>query len=337
VFVMFVIELAVPFLIFAPRRLRFAGCALLVFLQIIIFLTGNYCFFNLLTVAMCLLLLDDAALLSFAPKRWRNGRAGSPLPAEARRDGDIAPHPLKATDDSGLQPGVSENTSQTSKTPEPASTFQKKSDLNRARRSGWPVWVTAPIAIVILMVTGSQILGMVGVIESWPWPANKFHEWVYPLRSVNTYGLFARMTTSRLEIVIEGSNDGQNWRAYEFKYKPGDLKRRPRFVEPHQPRLDWQMWFAALSDIRENAWLGSCCLRILQGTPEVLALFDRNPFANAPPHYVRALIYEYHFTNFKERRATGAWWKRELKGEYMRPISLGQHSDPSRFNNSGQR
>jgi hypothetical protein len=140
--------------------------------------------------------------------------------------------------------------------------------------------------------------------------------WAAPARSINTYGLFAVMTTRRLEIVVEGSNDRQHWQAYEFKWKPGDPKRAPGFVAPHQPRLDWQMWFAALGRFQNNPWFMNFMSRLLQGSPQVLALLEKNPFPKTPPRYVRAMIFEYHFTDFASRRADGAWWWRELKGWY---------------------
>jgi hypothetical protein len=130
------------------------------------------------------------------------------------------------------------------------------------------------------------------------------------------------MTTSRLEIVVEGSKDGATWLEYQFKYKPGNVNRRPRWVEPHQPRLDWQMWFAALGNYRNNPWIVNFMFRLLQGSPEVLALVERNPFPSTPPRYVRAQLYEYRFTAWEERRQTGAWWQRESRGAYLPPISL---------------
>ncbi len=145
-----------------------------------------------------------------------------------------------------------------------------------------------------------------------------------PFGVVNEYGLFATMTTHRPEISIEGSNDGMEWQAYEFRYKPGALNRAPRWVAPDQPRLDWQMWFAALGNYRENPWLLRFMMRLLQGSEPVLALIDQNPFAGKPPKFIRAMEYEYHFTTFEERRKTGNWWKRELKGTYFPPISLRQ-------------
>jgi hypothetical protein len=138
---------------------------------------------------------------------------------------------------------------------------------------------------------------------------------------VNTYGLFAVMTTTRPEIIIEGSNDGKTWLPYEFKYKPGDPRRCPSFVAPHQPRLDWQMWFAALGNYRQNPWFGNFCIRLLQGSPDVLALLARNPFPGAPPRYIRAMVFDYQFSNLQEHRAQGIWWRRELMGEYSPVLS----------------
>jgi hypothetical protein len=138
----------------------------------------------------------------------------------------------------------------------------------------------------------------------------------------NTYGLFAVMTTVRHEISIEGSNDGASWRAYSFRYKPGDVDLAPRWVAPYQPRLDWQMWFAALGTYRDNPWFVNFVYRLLEGSPKVLALLGSNPFPAAPPRYIRAQVYDYTFTDWRTRRATGAWWKREPVGTYLPPVSL---------------
>jgi hypothetical protein len=157
-----------------------------------------------------------------------------------------------------------------------------------------------------------------------PRPAAALLSTIAPLGIVNTYGLFAVMTTARLEIVVEGSNDGQTWLDYRFKYKPGDLDRAPRWVQPHQPRLDWQMWFAALGGYQANPWFVNFIVRLLEGSPDVLALLATNPFPSAPPRYVRAQVYDYKFTNMAEHRTTGNWWRRELKGNYFPPASLKQ-------------
>jgi hypothetical protein len=125
----------------------------------------------------------------------------------------------------------------------------------------------------------------------------------------------------RPEIVVEGSEDGRTWRPYEFRWKPGDVSVAPKFVAPHQPRLDWQMWFAALESCGENRWLIAFLGRLLQGEPAVLRLLAANPFPKGPPRYVRTLVYSYRFTDWKTRRSTGAWWTRQLQGGYCPVVS----------------
>ncbi len=141
-----------------------------------------------------------------------------------------------------------------------------------------------------------------------------------PLASLNVYGLFSVMTTSRPEIVIEGSQDGSTWREYEFRYKPGRLTAPPRWVAPHQPRLDWQMWFAALAPA--PPWFVRFLQRLLQGSPDVLELLAKTPFENAPPKYVRAMIYDYRMTSLEARARTGEWWQRDHRQLYFPAVTL---------------
>lgn len=257
----FFVELVVPFLMFAPRRVRFFAATMTIAFQVLIFITGNYAFFNLLAVALGPFLYDDAAFR----------RTHEPV---TRR-------------------------------PKPAASWRA---------------VSAVLVAFIMLASGLQLLETFsGAI---PEPAAIALGWIAPFGVVNTYGLFAVMTTSRSEIIVEGSNDGQTWLEYGFKYKPGDLKRAPVWVQPHQPRLDWQMWFAALSSYPAQPWFVNFAVRLLEGSPDVLALMAENPFPSAPPHYIRARVYDYKFTNFAERRATGDWWRRELKGEYLPVVSL---------------
>lgn len=250
---MFAVEIAVPFLIFLPRRPRFVSAVLLIVLQIIIALTGNYGFFNLLTIVLCLLLIDD----EIWPKRWKKSEASV-----------VAVRP-----------------------------WQHKA-------------LAATAAFLIFLSTytfSSRLLGL-----RWPRPVNAVAAFVGPLQLSNSYGLFAIMTTVRPEISFEGSNDGSSWFLYHFKYKPGALNEPPSFVAPHQPRLDWQMWFAALSGYEPNGWFAVLGYRLLTGEPCVTALFERNPFPEKPPKYIRVTVSNYQFTTAEERETTGAWWK---KGE----------------------
>jgi lipase maturation factor 1 len=145
-----------------------------------------------------------------------------------------------------------------------------------------------------------------------------------PFRSVNGYGLFRVMTTERPEIVIEGSRDSVTWSEYAFRWKPGDLERRPAFVAPHMPRLDWQMWFAALDPARARDWLAALLGHLLRGTPSVLRLLGPNPFPNAPPRFVRLAYYRYRFATPAERAAHHTWWAREFVAYLTPPLSLAR-------------
>ncbi len=143
----------------------------------------------------------------------------------------------------------------------------------------------------------------------------------------NTYGLFGHVTRDRLEVVIEGTDDGDpgpgaTWKAYEFKAKPGDVARPTRQVAPYHLRLDWVMWFAALSPLYAQNWFLVLVYKLLTDDRTVLRLLGTNPFPDRAPTYVRALLYRYRFTTPDERAASGAWWQRELLGEYLSPVRL---------------
>jgi predicted DCC family thiol-disulfide oxidoreductase YuxK len=258
---MLFVELLVPFLIFGPARLRRAAFVAMVGFQVVIALTGNYGFFNLLTIALCLLVLDD-----------------DDLPGWIRRRFDSSKPPL----------------------PKPA-------------RAGW---VRVPAVLVLAVLGLVTFLDGVRVRVPWPGPVRTLQDTLAPFASVNSYGLFAVMTTSRPEILIEGSRDGRLWLPYEFRWKPGDVGRAPGFVAPHQPRLDWQMWFAALETCEDNPWLRHFLLRLKEGAPPVRTLLAHDPFPDSPPALLRAVLFDYRFTTLAERRASGAWWRRESLGLY---------------------
>jgi len=262
------IELGAPILLFCPRRARYIGVVLLILLQLAIILTGNYAFFNLLALALCLCGLDDRTFDAL-------GRA-----------------------------------------------FHRRIPCGKRRAvPGARVWGSAGnAALAILMLLAAvQLLNMLGIntgrVFSKPLAA------VTPFEIVNTYGLFAVMTTTRPEIILEGSDDGIAWREYSFPYKPGNLSRALPFVAPYQPRLDWQMWFAALGNYQENQWVGELVYRLLTGEKSVLGLLDPPPFPK-PPRFMRALLYQYDFTLPSDRARTGAVWRRSLRGVWFGPVSL---------------
>ncbi|MGH9667884.1 MAG: lipase maturation factor family protein [Bryobacteraceae bacterium] len=147
-----------------------------------------------------------------------------------------------------------------------------------------------------------------------------------PLHLVNSYGAFGGVTRTRYEVVVEGTSDGAvtdatEWREYEFKGKPGDPSRMPRQIAPYHLRLDWLMWFAAMGSYDEQPWFTPFLEKLLQGDSATLGLLRGNPFPGSRPRYVRALLYEYRFTTPPERRETGRWWARTLRGVYFPAVS----------------
>src|SRR5947207_6087924 len=260
------VEIIAPFFIWAPRRPRLIAAGLMILLQLVIALTGNYCFFNLLTLALCLLLIDDGVAASLRDPR----------------------------------------------------TFRTAKRLQDRLSTFGAIIVLG----VSLPINGWLIFTAFKPDAAWPRSLAFAYQHFEPFRIVNGYGLFRVMTKDRREIVIEGSADGIDWLPYEFKWKPGDVTRAPGWCAPHQPRLDWQMWFAALGSYRENSWFVQTVICLLHGKPEVTALFGRNPFPQSPPRYVRATSYRYRFTTAEEHRKTGAWWKRQELGEYLPKVSL---------------
>ena len=255
------IELIAPFFIAGPRLLRTIACALLVALQLLIALTGNYAFFNILSASLCLYVLADRERV-VAGRLFQSGR-----PVQHVRD--------------ALLVGV---------------------------------------AIVVVPISATMFVTRMGIALPLDPLLAPVADVIEPLRSVNTYGLFAVMTPTRPEIVVEGSNDGERWDPYEFAYKAGDVRRPPPWVAPHQPRLDWQMWFAALGDASGEPWFRRFCQRLVAGAPDVLRLMAHDPFDGRRPRFVRAVLYQYRYAPADEHRR-GIWWRRERLGDYMPPIA----------------
>jgi predicted DCC family thiol-disulfide oxidoreductase YuxK len=266
----FAVELVLPFLIFCPRRLRFfAGFGILL-LETLILVTGNYNWFNLQTMLLCLPLFDDAALQRLVPQRLAQWLA------QARPS-----RPLQ-------------------------------------RRGRITVAILVPVILFCSLVQMDQRFG-----GEPPDIAQDINSVFEPLHLVSSYGLFAVMTTKRNEIIMQGSEDGSHWRDYEFIYKPGDVMRAPPWNIPHQPRLDWQMWFAALDSPDRLPWFWRFIQKLLENDPAVTSLLRTNPFAARPPHFIRAQFYEYTWSTAAEK-AKGIWWHRRLLGLYFPAASLAK-------------
>ena len=178
------------------------------------------------------------------------------------------------------------------------------------------------------------VSALIAFLSYWPIrnllsPAQRMNYSFTPLHLVNSYGAFGSITRTRYEVVIQGTSesspsDDADWREYEFKGKPTDLRRRPPQVAPYHLRLDWLMWFAGISRAYAEPWLERLLARLLVNDRATLKLLRGNPFPDEAPRYVRALLYRYRFTTRQERRATGAWWQRTLVGEYHPPMRAGR-------------
>jgi len=144
-----------------------------------------------------------------------------------------------------------------------------------------------------------------------------------PFRIANAYGLFAVMTEARYEIEFQGSNDGQTWIAYPFRYKPQDPAEPPGVFAPYQPRFDWNLWFASLGPLSQSPWVETAEVKLLEGSRDVLALFRGDPFAGKPPAQVRAVLWQYGFTTPAEKKRTGLWWWRKELGLYAPVMERG--------------
>jgi len=266
-----VVELAVPFLIFSPRRTRALAFLILSSLQLAFALTGNFGFFNLLSLLLGVSLVDDRTWRSWLP-RFAVLRTVPLLPV-ARRP--------------------------------------RLSAMRVAQLS-------AGAALAMLVVT--PLLLRTGLTESAV--LSGAHAGLDGLHISNPYGLFSRMTTERRELVFEGTVDGKTWKEYQPRYRPGAVERAPGWVAPHQPRFDWQLWFAVLGQYSDpqNRWVGMTLKRLLEGNPEVLALFGENPFPEGAPRQVRISVYRYRLAGARERAEKSVTWTREWLGHYSPQI-----------------
>jgi lipase maturation factor 1 len=277
------LELGLVFMLFLPRRWRIVCFFIVTAWQIPVILTANYTFLNYLVLVLGFLLLDDRFLLRIMPERWRAyiaPRIGAP--------------PEKNVDSQ-----------------DPDSLLPRQKSLRPLQ-----VLRLSLVSVMLIWIFYNTTAQMIWILSPrLPLPTSPVAA-LEPFRIANRYGLFAVMTRGRYEIEFQGSNDGQTWIAYPFRYKPQDPSQRPGIYAPYQPRFDWNLWFASLGSWRENLIVPSTEERLLAGSPDVLDLFAGNAFPQAPPLQLRAVLWQYWFTTLQEKRATGMWWKRKLIGLY---------------------
>ena len=274
-------ELGIVWMLFLPRRLRIICFFIVTPFQIVIILTANYTFLNYLVLVLGFLLLDDGFVRSLLPKRWKEPAA----PATAK--------PIFPRWQNWLLP------------------------LLRVATVVCLSWIFyATLALLLDEIPRSDdarwFRKIPDILPRGPVRA------LEPFRIANDYGLFAVMTHERYEIEFQGSNDGETWTPYPFRYKPQDVDRAPGIYAPYQPRFEWNLWFASLGSWRSpsNQFVLLTAVRLLNNSPPVLKLFAANPFPNAPPQKLRVVLWQYWFSDLATKRKTGAWWRREFKGLY---------------------
>src|SRR5579883_1861263 len=275
-------ELVLIWMAVLPRMFRIVLFWLLTPLQVGIILTSNYCFLNYLVLVLGILLLDDRHLALFLPRRLRR------------------PEML---DGAGAVPTLAAKTSRIARNP-------WESIRNAMSPLGF--WAGAFFQAWVFYAIAAQLLWM--LLPQAPLPTSPVIG-LEPFRIANQYGLFAVMTRGRYEIEFQGSRDGKTWTPYPFRYKPQDPRVAPGIYAPYQPRFDWNLWFASLEGWQQNRFVIFTEERLLTGSPAVLDLFADNPFANAPPTQVSAVVWQYWFSDWAEKKQ-GFWWRRELIGLY---------------------
>ncbi|HKD85251.1 MAG TPA: lipase maturation factor family protein [Terriglobales bacterium] len=284
------LELGLVFMMFLPRRWRIVCFFIVTAWQIPVILTANYTFLNYLVLVLGFLLLDDRFMLRVMPARWR---------------GRLSPASPPSTAPAAEEPQIVSE--------EPQKAVERPRPRNPHPVVAFKLAVISVILLWIFYITTTLLLLL--LFPHLPLPTSPIAA-LEPFRIANRYGLFAVMTRGRYEIEFQGSNDGQTWTPYPFRYKPQALNEKPRIYAPYQPRFDWNLWFASLGSWRENLIVPSTEERLLAGAPDVLTLFAGNPFPQEPPKQMRAVLWQYWFTTMAEKRDTGMWWKRKLLGLY---------------------
>lgn len=310
------LELALVWMMFLPRSFRIVCFCIVTPWQIGIILSANYTFLNYLVLVLGFLLLDDRVLERFLPGKWRKD-------FQARLEEKRVPLETEVKQGSPSQLRVNRTPNESLN--EDRAEQEIKLPVSENSRRGWQQtlgkqWaalklaVTAVMLVWIFYATTAQMIWMIKPVGLPTTPVSALE----PFRIANQYGLFERMTRGRYEIEFQGSDDGQKWLVYPFRFKPQDPANAPGIYAPYQPRFDWNLWFASLTTWRDEE--GHIVPRteqaLLRGSPDVLLLFAGNPFPNRPPRQIRAVLWQYWFTTPEEKRASGMWWRREQLGIY---------------------
>jgi uncharacterized membrane protein YphA (DoxX/SURF4 family) len=303
------VELSLVWAVFLPRRFRITCFFIVTGLQIAMILTANYAFLNYLVLSLGFLLLDDRFIAKFLPALWcRDVRENLLRPPEHAQKEELIKLDLLSASSAIASSEENSESSDPEITADVAWISRWRAVVSTAG-----LWIAGIALAWLLYANVFQILRQ--VFRTVPLPAQPVVA-LEPFRIADTYGLFGRMTWKRYEIEFQGSNDGTTWIAYPFRNKPQNTAEAPRIYAPYQPRFDWNLWFASLDYWRDNEWVVRTEQLLLSNDPDVDALFAANPFSDSPPKQVRAVLWQYWFTDLKTKRATHRWWRREYLGLY---------------------
>jgi hypothetical protein len=295
-FLTLALELVLVFMLFLPRRWRVVCFFIVTPWQLGVILTANYTFLNYLVLALGIFLLDDRFLQRLIPARWKDKWETAPALQSGTEE-------TRSSEELGEAGG---ETAVIAAQPDWTQSF-------RHQLANLQLTLTCVMVVWLFYASSTLLVWMLW--QSAPLPSGPVVA-LEPFRIADRYGLFARMTRGRYEIEFQGSNDGKNWITYNFRNKPQDPHEAPRIYAPYQPRFDWNLWFASLSDWRSDPIVVRTEERLLAGSSDVAALFKSNPFPQEPPRVVRAVIWQYWFSTRKEKREQGIWWTRQLLGLY---------------------
>ena len=312
-FLTIALELVLIWTAFLPRPVRIILFFVVTPWQLGIILTANYTFLNYIVLFLGFLLLDDRFLARFFPAKWTKSLMDR---AASDRSGDSS---FTAAGQLSILSPAASAANAADAPPTASSPARNWAQTLRVWLAPLRIAIVGVVLTWIFYATTVQMIWMVAPDSGLPSTPVAVLD---PFRIANRYGLFAVMTRGRYEIEFQGSNDGQSWVDYPFRFKPQDVNKPPGIYAPYQPRFDWNLWFASLGEWRGNPLVLRTERRLLSNDPDVLALFAANPFAQSPPRQVRAVLWQYWFTTPSERKATGAWWRREQLGLYAPAIEL---------------
>ncbi|CAH3106819.1 unnamed protein product [Pocillopora meandrina] len=373
----YVILMALSWLFFVPvRSLRIFSFYSQIFFQVLIILTGNYNFFNLLAISLLLPILDDEHLVTILPS-WLVERSTIHKPAQKSKIvkvlgriasfstiavisyGMVRLFALELSSKSIVKAKITFSQNQFFKAVDQAvpvtiwlgvlslsveiiasvsGCVKQKGILNKLwSLLQWAVFSYAALGMFAISLVPYTDISHSAKSNLWP-VISRWRQKTDSFELVNAYGLFRSMTGvgGRPEVIIEGSNHPEGpWLEYHFHYKPGNVSESPPLVAPHQPRLDWQIWFAALGSYEYNPWFVHLVYRLLQGQQDVLDLLAKNPFPRKPPTYIRARHYKYHYTELPKNissvsdilhnnRLVKHWWWRDSPREYLPILTVNE-------------